>query len=174
MGTEALKVLSRLGPSLRCHSSGVRRRHDPGRTVSGSRVHPRGKQREIAFHRSRMMGRCEHPAHARSGKPSDLHRRSSAAERGVAPRDSAGRRLARRYCQSRRPTEWSAAFLSAKAKGPGAFGAAGGGVTPIATRAADRGAIAHALSRGARQQTTRTGLPVAATCANGRRLGRAG
>src|SRR6266566_9196952 len=42
---------------------------------------------------------------------------------------------------------------SANANGPGASGSGGAGVTPIAERAAERGVIAHSLSRGVRQQT---------------------
>ena len=42
---------------------------------------------------------------------------------------------------------------SAKAKGPGASGSAGGGLMSSAWRAAISGAIAHGLSRGARQHT---------------------
>ena len=103
---------------------------------------------------SRMIGQVldAHFADQAGDRP-DPHRGLGGGT-GVAPIETA----ASNRCTSMAPKpardRMTRTFSpSANANGPGASGSAGAGAIRSAARAADSGAIAHALSRGARQQT---------------------
>src|SRR6185295_4805146 len=103
---------------------------------------------------STMTGRCSTPTSRTKRETAPTWTEASAAPRGVAPRDTAASKRCTSTAPKPAPDRMTRNLCSsANANGPGAFGSAGAGVTPIAARAAESGTIAHGLSRGARQQT---------------------
>ena len=103
---------------------------------------------------SRMTGRCSTPTSRTRREVGPIRTAPSAAERGVAPRNTAASKRCTSIASKPAPDKMARNLsVSANANGPGASGSAGAGVIPIAARAAERGVIAHALSRGVRQQT---------------------